>query len=333
MAQKKDKIRIAENEEKKDIKFPALLNYEEILYTPQQLEDINKNEGNKLNTAINDDGQVITDLINTKLNTQTKQILSGFTFGVSGAIQIGTYVNGTSGDIRISPNGIVGRDSAGNNTFAIDGTTGNATFAGSITGSTITGSTLQTGTSGKNVDITQGRISQRQDTTEIVYTDVGTNGGWFGLKDINGNSAQYIYVSDANRNICFHCDVGDFTFELAANKDIYFSGGRSISPAASTGYFLGLSSNKWETIYRTNEVSCALPTSNSAIDVFKKIKHPKIMKGDYGERHYFEVDKFPDEMRFLNDKKEPDIELTRTLGVCVQAIRELIEKVEKLEKK
>ena len=57
------------------------------------------------------------------------------------------------------------------------------------------------------------------------------------------------------------------------------------------------------------------------------------MKGNYGERHYFEVNKFPDEMRFLNDKGEPDIELTRTLGVCVQAVRELIEKVEKLEKK
>ena len=76
-----------------------------------------------------------------------------------------------------------------------------------------------------------------------------------------------------------------------------------------------------------------MPTSNSAIDIFKKIKKPEIIKGDYGERHYFEVKEFPNEMKFLNDKKEPDIELTRTLGVTVQAVRELIEKVEKLEKK
>ena len=95
---------------------------------------------------------------------------------------------------------------------------------------------------------------------------------------------------------------------------------------------LGKSDAKFNTIYRTNEVSCALPTTNSAIDIFKKIQKPKITKGDYGERHYFGVDKFPDEMKFLNDKKEPDIELTRTLGVTVQAVRELIEKVEKLEK-
>ena len=45
---KKNKMRIAENEWKEDTKFPELLNYEEILYTPQQLEDINKDEGSKL---------------------------------------------------------------------------------------------------------------------------------------------------------------------------------------------------------------------------------------------------------------------------------------------
>ena len=106
-----------------------------------------------------------------------------------------------------------------------------------------------------------------------------------------------------------------------------------LTPNVNNGLYLGSSSIKFHTVYRTNEVSCALPTSNSAIDIFKKIQKHKIMKGNYGERHYFEVDKFPDEMRFLNDKGEPDIELTRTLGVCVQAVRELIEKVEKLENK
>ena len=36
-------------------------------------------------------------------------------------------------------------------------------------------------------------------------------------------------------------------------------------------------------------------------------------------------------MKFINDKGKLDIELTRTLGVCVQAIRELVERIETLE--
>ena len=69
-------------------------------------------------------------------NTATKAILSDFSFGVSGALQIGTYVNGVSGDLRISPNGILARNSAGTTTFSIDGTTGNAIFSGSLSAAT-----------------------------------------------------------------------------------------------------------------------------------------------------------------------------------------------------
>lgn len=72
------------------------------------------------------------ELISDSLNTQSRQILSSYTFGKVGALQIGEYVSGTSGDIRISPDGIVGRNSAGVTTFSIDGTTGNATFKGTI---------------------------------------------------------------------------------------------------------------------------------------------------------------------------------------------------------
>lgn len=71
-------------------------------------------------------------LIADSLNTQSRQILSSYTFGKVGALQIGEYVSGTSGDIRISPDGITGRNSAGVTTFSIDGTTGNATFKGTI---------------------------------------------------------------------------------------------------------------------------------------------------------------------------------------------------------
>lgn len=76
---------------------------------------------------------VARELVGIALNTQARQILGGFTFTQTGSIAVGKYVTGVSGDIRISPSGIVGRNSAGTTTFTIDGTTGDATFYGTVT--------------------------------------------------------------------------------------------------------------------------------------------------------------------------------------------------------
>ena len=74
-----------------------------------------------------------SDVVGISLNTQARQILGGYTFGQVGALAVGKYINGVSGDIRISPSGIVGRNSSGTNTFTIDGVTGDATFLGTVT--------------------------------------------------------------------------------------------------------------------------------------------------------------------------------------------------------
>jgi hypothetical protein len=80
------------------------------------------------------------DTIGTALNTQSRQILGAFEFGALGAIQVGKYVFGTSGDVRITPSGITARNTNGTTTFNLDGTTGNASFLGTITaGSVIAG--------------------------------------------------------------------------------------------------------------------------------------------------------------------------------------------------
>lgn len=80
------------------------------------------------------------ETIGQSLNTKSKKILQEFGFTESGAIAIGKFLQAISGDIRITPNGIVARDSSGNITFALDGDTGNATFAGELrSGSSITG--------------------------------------------------------------------------------------------------------------------------------------------------------------------------------------------------
>lgn len=80
------------------------------------------------------------ELLSTALNTRSRKILGEFGFTPSGAIQIGQYENGISGDVRISPNGILARNRSGLNTFALDGDTGDAIFAGQLrSGSIITG--------------------------------------------------------------------------------------------------------------------------------------------------------------------------------------------------
>lgn len=86
------------------------------------------------------------NFIDANLDTAAKNILASFTFGASGALQIGTFSAGISGDIKISPNGIVARNSAGANTFTLDGTTGAATFAGTLSAAGGTFGTITAGT-------------------------------------------------------------------------------------------------------------------------------------------------------------------------------------------
>jgi len=84
--------------------------------------------------------KIAVELLGQALNTKSKKILQEFQFTPSGAIQVGNYKKGVTGDLRISPNGITARDIAGLTTFAIDGTTGDAVFKGTIqTGALISG--------------------------------------------------------------------------------------------------------------------------------------------------------------------------------------------------
>lgn len=86
------------------------------------------------------DPRIAVELLSQALNTRSKKIIQPFEFTPSGAIQIGKYESGVSGDIRLSPAGIVARNSLGSETFALDGETGDAVFAGTIqTGAIVSG--------------------------------------------------------------------------------------------------------------------------------------------------------------------------------------------------
>jgi len=84
-------------------------------------------------SAIDASGHFADDAISTASGT----ILGEFSFSGSGALQIGTYVNGTSGDLKISPTGILGRDKTGTTTFSINGTTGVAVLNGLVVGTNV----------------------------------------------------------------------------------------------------------------------------------------------------------------------------------------------------
>jgi len=75
---------------------------------------------------------VAVETISQSLDTKSRRILGAYTFGQVGAIQIGTYKFGVSGQISISPDGIVAEDVNGNITFSLDGTTGDAVFKGTV---------------------------------------------------------------------------------------------------------------------------------------------------------------------------------------------------------
>lgn len=84
--------------------------------------------------------RIAQETISQSLNTKSRKILAEFQFTEMGAIQVGKYENGVSGDTRLSPNGILARNKSGDTTFGLDATTGDATFKGEIkSGSLVTG--------------------------------------------------------------------------------------------------------------------------------------------------------------------------------------------------
>jgi len=86
---------------------------------------------------------IAQETISQALNTKSKKILQEFQFTESGAMQIGKFLQAISGDIRISPEGLIARNKEGNVTIAIDGETGDVTLQGTLqSGSVITGNLI-----------------------------------------------------------------------------------------------------------------------------------------------------------------------------------------------
>lgn len=118
---------------------------------------------------------VARQLLSESMDTQRQRILGSYEFTQTGAIQIGTYIDGESGDVRISGTGILGRDENGVTTFSLDATTGDATFLGTVAaGSFIAGSV---GTSAQvTLDGANNRILVNDGTNDRILIGYQLNG-------------------------------------------------------------------------------------------------------------------------------------------------------------
>jgi hypothetical protein len=168
------------------------------------------------------------DTIGHSINTKTNKILGSYSFGKVGSLQVGNYVNGTSGDIRITPDGITARNSSGTNTFAIDGTTGNASFFGTIqAGSVVVGYVASTGgqytttaaTAAKVMllpDANTGIVAYASDGTTVVFKVVvgGTDVGDVQLGNYGGNNGALWDNSAGTFNIRGTMNAGTITGTL-----------------------------------------------------------------------------------------------------------------------
>lgn len=192
--------------------------------------------------------QYSSEVISSSLNTLSRNILGQYTFSSLGAIAIGKYSSGVTGDIKISPSGIVGRNSSGVTTFAIDGTTGDATFKGTIVAGSVVTGYVEVGGSASDVNsgtttISGGKITANSISADRIVTDslvVGTNVGLGTAQTagqvttIVGNTITTGYVNALNITA-----LGTVTAGSLAGVNISIGSGDNIFKADSNGIYLG----------------------------------------------------------------------------------------------
>lgn len=137
--------------------------------------------------------------IDDRLNTSTKEILGDFTFGVSGALKMITDANN---GLWISPTGLLGKK-LGVTTFSID-TSGNATFAGTLSGASGTFGTITSGSltgvviTGSTINITTGALNFYDGVTKRMTVDTLSTSAYFSLLNDAGGSENTLYITAAN---------------------------------------------------------------------------------------------------------------------------------------
>ena len=239
-----------------------------------------------LASAIDASGHFADDAIDTASST----ILDPFTFGASGAIQIGTYVNGVTGDLKLSPSGILARNSAGATTFSINGETGVAVLNGLIVGTNVGIGTAQNSagvttiigdtviTSFVNaLSVVAGSVAAENITgTTITGKTIRTSAGTARVEMDATQNALIVYYNNIERAYLSSGVVGFISAGGSAAGEIMGLGAANLGiiagtdlgvqlqrsganagdffPSAGDTINLGTSSNKWQHLYLSGSI-------------------------------------------------------------------------------
>lgn len=185
-----------------------------------------------------------SEIVSRSLNTLSKRILGEYQFTQQGAVQIGKYELGVSGDIRISPAGIVGRRASdGATSFAIDGETGDATFLGTITAGSIVVGYIPDGGAAADVNagivtINGGKITAGSLTvTDAEIVSITASKITAGTID-----ASVINVTNLNAS---NLTVGNLPLARIVSESLVGGAGGKIAASTITDYnVLSLNANK-----------------------------------------------------------------------------------------
>ena len=126
---------------------------------------------------------IAKELLSSALNTRSKKIIKQWEFTPSGAIQIGKFDPGVSGDIRISPDGMVARNITGDNTIVVDGETGDVTISGTMRASRFENDNFTVDEEG-NVIANSIKVSSQDINTSGANSNQQINTSTF--EDVNG---------------------------------------------------------------------------------------------------------------------------------------------------
>jgi hypothetical protein len=211
--------------------------------------------------AINASGNLVNDVINLRLDTSAKSILSDFEFDsvdYSGGLKCGTIAwNATTGAITGGTGGVFHKGGivfavAGVPTITLDGATGSATFAGtlsaaagtlgSITAGTFTGITIAIGT-GNDIfkadsnGIYLGNATFASAPFRVTMAGALTATSATITGDITATTGYFQTVTLGKTGVA----SGTLTLQLyGTHGDTYINSGKTDFTNVDTGFILGL---------------------------------------------------------------------------------------------
>jgi hypothetical protein len=153
------------------------------------------------------------------------------------------------------------------------------------------------------------------------------------------SDSGFFAISSATPALYFDDGVNPnagFVYTSVFGPELNFStasGSGALSPATDNAYDLGSPFSKWANVYSYNFLSCPLPTDQNALKLVRETPDPVTNKYHHGKRKYFEIADFPKQAKFTDKDGVEDIEMTKTLGLLYQAVRQLAKEVEDLKKK